>query len=310
MPSSFPGTNDVFTEPSAPENTVLSSAGTGTRNHAEHHRDLGDAIEAIEANVPLLGHDHSGSGPRATGKLKQANTHQEADTDTAPTALHHTLGSGPNQAAPGNHKHPASDIIGQPMLIVTSTTRPTSPWLGLMIYETDTNRVRVWAKFPGDANPRWVLLPVASRPVVRVLQGTAQRIYPAGTQIEFRTEEEDTFGFFNAATSMTEIVITEPGLYTVDASVAWNNTDLLSDWAMSIITINGVETTRRHQEYIRGRIFNPGYVQDVPVSATLRLNAGDRLGLKASHNGSSWQWSYSSTSTKHDTRMDVVYISP
>ena len=43
MPSLFPGGNDIFTEPSTPETTPLSSSGTGTRNHAEHHRDLGDA---------------------------------------------------------------------------------------------------------------------------------------------------------------------------------------------------------------------------------------------------------------------------
>lgn len=31
--------------------------------------------------------------------------HQNADTDGSPKAIHHTLGPGPNQAAPGNHSH-------------------------------------------------------------------------------------------------------------------------------------------------------------------------------------------------------------
>lgn len=31
--------------------------------------------------------------------------HTNADTDGSPKAIHHTLGSGPNQAAPGNHSH-------------------------------------------------------------------------------------------------------------------------------------------------------------------------------------------------------------
>lgn len=312
MPSVFPGANDSFTEPSTPETTPLSSAGTGTRNHAEHHRDLGDAIEAIEANVAVETHDHSGTpdaAGRSTPKLKQANTHEQADTDSSTSAIHHTLGTGANQAARGDHKHPASDIIGQPMIIVTSTTRPSSPHIGLMIYETDTNRVRVWAKFPGDANPRWVLLPIASKPIVRLLQGTAQQIYPAGSPIEFRTESEDTFGFFNPATSMTEIVISEPGLYDVDGTTAWNNTDVFSDWAISVITVNGQETQYKHQEFIRGRLFTPGRVQDVPVSGKLRLVAGDRVGLKARHNGSSWQWTASSTD-ELQTRLDLEYVSP
>lgn len=41
-------------------------------------------------------HDHS------SNKLAQANTHESADTDAATTALHHTLGTGANQAAAGN----------------------------------------------------------------------------------------------------------------------------------------------------------------------------------------------------------------
>ncbi|HSX16872.1 MAG TPA: hypothetical protein VLH86_02105 [Patescibacteria group bacterium] len=37
--------------------------------------------------------------------LTQANSHASPDTDSAPTALHHTLGAGANQAAAGNHAH-------------------------------------------------------------------------------------------------------------------------------------------------------------------------------------------------------------
>lgn len=47
-------------------------------------------------------HDHDGS---PTQQLTQANTHQSPDTDSATSALHHTLGSGANQAAAGNHSH-------------------------------------------------------------------------------------------------------------------------------------------------------------------------------------------------------------
>lgn len=37
--------------------------------------------------------------------LSQSKTHASADTDSAPTAIHHTLGAGANQAAAGNHTH-------------------------------------------------------------------------------------------------------------------------------------------------------------------------------------------------------------
>lgn len=312
MPSTFPTTNDVFTEPSAPETTPLSSAGTGSKNHLEHHRDLGDAIEALETNVALKTHDHSGTEARPTSKLLQTNTHQSPDTDIGPTSLHHTLGTGVNQAARGNHTHDynSASITGQPYIICTSTTRPAAPWYGMQIYETNTNRVRVWAQWPTDVAPRWVLLPVADVPSIRLLQGTRQQIYPAGTQIEFRIEEEDSFGNFNSVTSMTDIVISEPGLYSIDAAVAWNNTDLFSDNAMTVITLNGQETTRKNWEFVRGNFFTPGFPQSVPVSAKLRFATGDRLGLKAKHNGFNWQWSYSNTSDKMDTRMDVLYLKP
>ena len=135
---------DVFNEPSIPEETTLSSAGTGSRNHPEHHRDMGDAIEAMQRNMALGDHDHSGGGGHFdTGKLVQVNTHEDADTDSGDTAIHHTLGSNPGQAAAGNHDH--GFVSGYQ--ICTSTTRPFDPAVGTTIYETDTNRVRVWSTF-------------------------------------------------------------------------------------------------------------------------------------------------------------------
>jgi hypothetical protein len=48
-------------------------------------------------------HDHSGTtnGP----KLAQANSHESPDTDSATSALHHTIGGTANTAAAGNHTH-------------------------------------------------------------------------------------------------------------------------------------------------------------------------------------------------------------
>jgi hypothetical protein len=58
----------------------------------------GDDSRLSDARTPTA-HDHSAN------KLAQANTHESADTDSATSALHHTLGTGANQAAAGNHTH-------------------------------------------------------------------------------------------------------------------------------------------------------------------------------------------------------------
>lgn len=63
------------------------------------HADL-DSVGADDHHA--TDHDHDGA---PTQQLAQANTHQSPDTDTATSALHHTLGSGANQAAAGNHTH-------------------------------------------------------------------------------------------------------------------------------------------------------------------------------------------------------------
>ena len=143
---------DDFVEPTLPEDTPLSSAGSGDRNHVEHHRDLGDAVEKIERNASLKGHDHSGDGDDIAhgDKLDQANTHQNADTDSGINAIHHTLGLDSGQAAAGNHTHDYSgnSILNKPYERCTSIARPT-PQLGKMIWEVDTNRMRVWSQFPG-----------------------------------------------------------------------------------------------------------------------------------------------------------------
>lgn len=147
MATNFPGGFDLFLEPTIPEDTPLSSAGSGNLNHTEHHRNLGDAVESLQHNVALKTHDHSGEDDRFHGpKLKQANTHEEVDTDLGPTSHHHTLGSGPYQAAAGNHIHDynGNTILNKPFVVCTSTTRPGAPQVGTTIYETDRKCFRIW----------------------------------------------------------------------------------------------------------------------------------------------------------------------
>ena len=88
MAINYPGGIDSFPVPSLPEDTSLSEAGSGTRNHTEHHADLGAAVVALEENAALKTHNHSGGDNGS--KLAQSNTHESVDTDTATSAIHHT----------------------------------------------------------------------------------------------------------------------------------------------------------------------------------------------------------------------------
>lgn len=172
----YPAEFDRFYEPSFPEETSLSkgadNVGQDTRNHYQHHHDLGQAVERLQRGAAYHDHDHSGdegTGPDDPARihrghrLKQAHTHEQVDTDTA-AGIHHTLaapsiddnagvGAARYQAAPGDHTHDylGPTIRNQTYLPCTSTTRPDTPFPGQMIYETDTNAMRVWS-FSGTAN--------------------------------------------------------------------------------------------------------------------------------------------------------------
>lgn len=106
MATNFPSSDDVFTEPSTPASTPLGSAGDSSRDMVDNHGDMGLAIMAMQSEATFMAHVHDGT-TRNGPKLAQVNTHQTPDTDTAATALHHTIGTGANQGAAGNHTHGA-----------------------------------------------------------------------------------------------------------------------------------------------------------------------------------------------------------
>lgn len=108
MPTSYPTSNDFFKAPDNPGTVVTASAGDSTRNHAQSHEDMGDAIMALETWSALYTHDHSGTGLRPTSQLSQLNTHISPDTDVALSSLHHTIGTSSTQSAAGNHNHNAA----------------------------------------------------------------------------------------------------------------------------------------------------------------------------------------------------------
>jgi len=108
----FPGSNDSFSEPSAPSSTPLNNAGGSGRDHDDNLRDMADAVMAMQAEATLLTHSHNGSTFKHGIKLAQANTHQTADTDVAAASIHHTIDASltnPFKAAAANHSHGATN---------------------------------------------------------------------------------------------------------------------------------------------------------------------------------------------------------
>ncbi len=311
MPTNYPGGTDAFSEPSLPENTTLSSSGSGTRNHTEHHRDLGDAIEAIQAHAAQKTHNHNG-GTGATGgpKLVQANTHESADTDASDSSIHHTIGTGAHQAAAGNHTHDytGASITNQPFFNCTSVTRPSDPVLGTRIWEHDTNVERAWAQFPDAVAPEWRLLNGGVIPVVRLRQNQNQQINPNGTYLEWHHELEDPLNYFSSS-AKTDIVIKDSGLYHIDCAIQWD-AQQVSDRVDVILTLDGLETDVRTQQWVRGGLLVPGFSQTVSVSGKLRIASGTILRVLAKHNKNSWINSFFDSNTKVSSRFDLVFLRP
>lgn len=339
MPTRYPDNTDKFFEPSLPEQIPLSQTGfqpgsdsnNPARNHVEHHRDLGDAVQALQENAAQVVHDHSGSSTdtKRGAKLSQANTHQGADTDTALTALHHTLGTGQFQAAAGNHTHdfnsPNSGLLNAPYVRCLSTARPT-PSNGLTIYETDRDRMRVYADFGRGNGPRWNLLPAANIPIVRLAQTEAQSLTsPGGVFVKWSLadEGEDTFGFFNPGStdaSKQNITVTEPGVYQIDVAVQWG-TGFIPEMATVVVCRNGAETALRYS-----RIQTPNFIltllnlpnaersQTIAVSGKLRVSSGDVLAVKCKYGGlvpgGSFVNTYLDLDSRVRSRLDMHYVGP
>ena len=162
MPTSYPSSNDSFKVPDSPTTVVLNSPGDATRNHGQFHQDTGDAIVALQQNVSLLSHDHSGTGLRATNPLNQSATHQNPDTDVAPASLHHTIGLTANQAAAGNHTHPTPTLYYSEARFnstVTTGSGEATANTGWVAYDDVWN---LWTQ-PGTGAPAYFTIPVAGR---------------------------------------------------------------------------------------------------------------------------------------------------
>ena len=317
---------DALNVPSAPENTPLSESGTSNRDHPQLHADNNAAILALEANASPLAHDHSGTDPSGlslwpTHKLKQENTHESPDTDQSIAALHHTIdptGSSPTKAAAATHTHDwistPPTILNRPYIICTSLTRPQDPFLGLQIWETDTNCHRIWAQFPQQSAPIWQLLNDGAVPILRAECREKQQIVASswGTTCIWDTIIEDIFGLFGwgpkhvveTVTGTTDVVISDAGHYHVHASICWDpayhNFDHTSIW----VTVNGQDIGRRNWEFVRGNGYAPGFSQTNEIYFHGYFNTGDVIRFVARHNSPSPCWLFF-----HDTSPDIQVCS-
>lgn len=90
--------SDIGAEEAGAAATVAGNLTSHTENTSNPH-----SVTYTQAGAPALAHGHGGTSDGS--KLSQANTHESADTDSATSALHHTIGTGANNAAAGNHTH-------------------------------------------------------------------------------------------------------------------------------------------------------------------------------------------------------------
>lgn len=329
MPTNYPyGNNpalgarpgyDDFQVTSDPSNTPLSQAGqNGNRTHVQSHTDMGDAIEALEENASLKTHDHSGdSGDRARGaRLAQANTHQNADTDASATAIHHTLGTGANQAAPGNHVHDYDTLVNIPLRRAVSTSLPSGVPAGTLVYETDTGCVR---QLRGSA---WVLTTLGRIPIIRLRNAESnQTIASGGTTLQWDEKEEDTLNYITATVAKTSPVTTvtlrEPGLYRFDAALQWNP-QFVPENATAAIHRNNIETdlkVTKFQKKGTGLLNPAGFIQTLTLSGHLRITAANQsVSVRCSYDAPASLFglisSWFDRSTNMKGRLDILYVAP
>lgn len=283
MATLYPAGRDEFTEPSAPDTTPLNSAGTGSRNHVEHHRDLGDAVSAIQNNAVTFVHDHSGvrdEHGNISRKLKQVNTHEEVDTDKSDKSIHHTLGAGAFQAAKGNHNHDYNTLNNIPIVVATSTTLPGTARKGLIVYETDTGIYRI--RKVNVNGGYWTVLPWGETPICKLFQDKGQVLRFDGSFMEWDRVGFNSFNMFRN-NNRTEIIIPETGWYEINAKIAWS---LPLGWSYNImaeIFVNGQRQDGTHARRADNtpRIWQAPQV--VEVNGKYFLNKDDRVTIRGRH---------------------------
>ena len=128
-------------------------------------------------------------------------------------------------------------VIGHGVEIVTSGTRPASPFDGMQIYETDTNKVLVyngssWVEVNDLDNPGGLSTFAYTPPMCRVYRSSSLTGYTSNTQITWNAEDFDTDSMWTSGATMT---VNTPGIYLVTFSGLFVATATLSVVAPGIV---------------------------------------------------------------------------
>lgn len=132
-----------------------------------------DKLDNMDAaDFALAGHDHDADYAPISHNHTQAQSHDSADTDSATSALHHTIGAGANQAAAGNHSHNIIPAAGQ---------RGVSTFAGTGLYTEIT-----FTPDAGSASYFVGIMPIGSNPTavgafsVEIIDSDTFRVYNTG----------------------------------------------------------------------------------------------------------------------------------
>lgn len=132
-------------------------------------------------------------------------------TSTNKLALTKPAGTDPMLHTPLNNNWETLDDV-VPTKVCTSSTRPVAPFLGQLIYETDTDRLLIWD------GTKWQIL--TNKPRCEVELTAAETFDQNGKIIPWDAETVDTDGFWAVTPNPTRLTIPTglSGVYMVACS--------------------------------------------------------------------------------------------
>jgi hypothetical protein len=174
-------------------------------------------------------------------------------------------------------------INEQNRIICTSSTRPSAPYEGIKIYETDTNRELVYD------STAWVSPPTVYEPPMLIVNTTSggQVAYDTtNTNLYFDTVTVNTDGIHPTGSANT-LTIQRAGVYLVNAMNNWS----------------GVPNTRADLWIVQSsggtiaRDIRYGSVEYNEITYTYKFAEGDTL--------SAWVWQDNTTNVSHNANVQL-----
>ena len=165
------------------------------------------------------------------------------------------------------------------VVVCTSSTRPSSPYVGMEIFETNTDRLFLWD------GADWSLL--AGPSPFAIVRRTSDQTIPANveTNVSFDTDDRDSDSFWVAG-DPTVLTIPISGVYHVVGQVTWQSNATGYRYAglkvngtwMTIQSSNATVSLRHYQNFSMTWPFNAG--DEITVS--VRHNVGGGLNIENS----------------------------